>query len=85
MSDHETKLANAIYDVKQEYLRATTVKGPFNSAHEAYAVVLEEFDELWEEIKPKHKDRDYLNMYNEARQVAAMAIRLMVDICADKI
>lgn len=85
MYTDESKLLTSLDSVKQEYLRATRINGPFNSAHEAYAVILEELDELWEEVKKKHRDRDYSNMYMEACQVSAMALRFMVDICVDEI
>ena len=49
---------------------------PFNSAHEAYAVIKEEMEEMWEEIK-----RDDLpKARQEAAQLAAMAVRLMLEL-----
>jgi hypothetical protein len=50
--------------------------GPMKSGHEAYAVILEELDEFWYEIKhgSKTKARD------EAIQVAAMAVRFLMDV-----
>ena len=53
----------------------------FNSPHEGYAVILEEMDELWDEIKRPKARRNYSAMAFEATQVAAMAIRFLVDIC----
>ncbi len=55
----------------------------FNSAHEGYAVLLEEVDELKAEVwkSPKKRDRDALR--REAVQVAAMALRFLVDVCDD--
>lgn len=54
---------------------------PFNSAHEGYAVLREEVDELWEEIKKKRADRSHEAMRKEAVQIAAMAIRFVRDVC----
>lgn len=51
---------------------------PFNSAHEGYAVLLEEIDELWDEVK-RH-DIDHAAMIDEAVQVGAMAIRFIADL-----
>ena len=51
---------------------------PFNSCHEGYAVILEELDELWDEIKKKSPDKDQLRL--EARQIAAMAIRFVAEL-----
>ncbi len=53
---------------------------PFNSLHEGYAVLLEEVDELWDEVKKKQNGRDYERVYRELVQVAAMATRLAVDV-----
>jgi NTP pyrophosphatase (non-canonical NTP hydrolase) len=56
---------------------------PFNTAHEGYAVLLEEVDELWEHVKVKQGRRDVDKMRREAVQVAAMALRFALDICDD--
>ena len=49
---------------------------PFNSAHEAYAVINKEMEEMWDEIK-----RDDLpKAREEAAQLAAMAVRLMLEL-----
>jgi hypothetical protein len=50
----------------------------FNSAHEGYAVILEELDELWDAVK----ENDIDHARKEAVQVAAMAVRFLVDIKA---
>ncbi len=65
--------------VLAELLRARAMFGPMASAHEGYAVILEELDELWWEVK--HGD-DREAMAREAIQVAAMAIRFVADVCA---
>lgn len=49
----------------------------FASLHEAYGVIKEEFDELWDEIKLKNPDPDKL--HHEAMQTAAMLFRLMIE------
>lgn len=71
----------AIGLIIDEYMTATAKNGPFNSAHEAYAVILEELEELWLEVMKKDFDRDQNKMLLEAKQVAAMGIRFMVDVC----
>ena len=70
---------HVLQDIKTEFSRATEKFGPFNSAHEGYAVMLEEMDELWDEIKKKTKDLPH--MREEAIQIAAMAMRFVIDIC----
>jgi hypothetical protein len=70
---------NALAAVRTEVMQATARFAPMNSPHEAYAVLLEEIDELKEHrfAYPKSVDAGV-----EARQVAAMAVRYLVDICS---
>lgn len=51
---------------------------PFNSAHEGFAVLLEEVDELWDEVKSREPDD--ARMRREAIQIAAVAIRFVEDV-----
>jgi len=46
---------------------------PFKSTHEAYAVILEEVDEFWDEVKKR--DPDLKNMKKELIQISAMCIK----------
>lgn len=66
--------------VMGEYDRAINTYPPFNSLHEGYAVILEELDELWDEVKKKPINRDMEVIKREAAQVAAMALRFIHDI-----
>lgn len=50
----------------------------FNSAHEGYAVIKEEVDELWELVKA-NKGRS-VQAEREALQIAAMALRFVLDL-----
>lgn len=79
------KLETALNAVAIEYGNATQHHGPFHSAHEGYAVIKEELDELWDEIKLKSSERNPVNLREEAVQVAAMAIRFLVDIAEDEV
>lgn len=54
---------------------------PFHSPHEGIAVIKEEYDELWDEIKVKASCRDKAVMQKEASHLAAMAIRFLIDLC----
>ena len=45
----------AALDVLNEYRRAGETYDEFTSPHEGYAVLLEEVDELWDEIKNDRK------------------------------
>jgi glutamyl-tRNA reductase len=66
--------------VVEELLKATDRHAPQASAHEGYAVILEELDELWEEVKKRESKRDWYHLRKEAIQVAAMALRFVVDV-----
>lgn len=66
--------------IRAEFEQASNRYGAFNSAHEGYAVLLEEVDELWEEVKKSPKKRDMNAIRTEAIQVAAMALRFLHDV-----
>lgn len=51
---------------------------PMHNAHEGYAVLLEEVDELWDEIKKR--DKNWTEIRKEAIQVAAMAMRFVLEV-----
>lgn len=72
---NEDEIDKIMNDILQEVKRVSGKVGPYHSVHEGYAVMLEEFDELWDEVK--QKDKNYTRMYNEAKQVACTAIRFM--------
>jgi hypothetical protein len=69
----------ALAEVKEEIMAAQCKFTPFNSPHEGYAVILEEMDELWDEVKKQPRQRDMVKLRAEARQVAAMGVRFMMD------
>lgn len=75
------KITCALLEVHVELERATEKCRPMASAHEGYAVILEEMDELKEHVWSKPSKRDLLAMREEAIQVAAMAVRFMIDVC----
>jgi hypothetical protein len=70
----------AVEDVVLELLRAMKKNGPQHSAHEGYAVILEELDELWDEVKLNPSKRSDAELRKEAMQTAAMALRFMIDV-----
>jgi hypothetical protein len=73
-ADREVEVALNL--VKAELSKAMRAHGPMQSAHEGYAVILEELDEMWAEVK---RD-DMVRARSEAIQVAAMAVRFLVDM-----
>lgn len=67
----------AIRQVEDELAKAQECFGAFSSAHEAIAVIREEYLELEQCVF--QKDMHYL-LPAEAVQLAAMAVRLLVDM-----
>lgn len=62
--------------MKEVTMAKSKYKKDFNSRHEAYGVLLEEVDELWDDVKADAEDgRDIM----EAVQVAAMALRYVAE------
>lgn len=74
------KISRVMLLVESELRRATAKFGPFHSTHEGYAVILEELDEMWDEVKGNQPKLAVL----EAVQVAAMAARFVVDNTNDE-
>lgn len=70
--------------VEEELKRARAKHGKMLSCHEGYAVILEELDEVWDEVKKKTKERDLENLFNELIQVAAMAQKMAEDVVISK-
>ena len=69
----DMKVTHVCNEVGEELVRAMTVHPkPFVNQHEAYAVILEEVDELWDEIKKNQKNYDLPAQRKEAIQAAAM-------------
>ncbi len=67
--------------VKSELIRASRLYPKFHSNHEGYAVIKEELDELWDEIKQSKETRGNDKMKKELIQIAAMAIRFIENLC----
>lgn len=76
----ERKLNNIMAMIEHELRQATRKHDPYNSCHEGYAIILEELDELWDEVKKKKKLRDRKLMTMEATQVASTAARFIYDL-----
>lgn len=67
-------------DVLRKVVDARGRHRAFASAHEGFAVLNEEVDELWDEVRKKDTNRsNRREIYEEARQVAAMAICVMAE------
>jgi RNAse (barnase) inhibitor barstar len=82
---------DAITEIQKEILKAEDLYGNFNSTHEAYAVLKEEVDELWDIVK-KNTERTYglpewkvKALVPELIQIAAIAIRTANELQTNKI
>jgi hypothetical protein len=71
---------NLLNDVFDELTQARAGHAPMHSAHEAYAVILEEVREFEAEVFKKTGARSRRDMYQELVQIAAMAVRAAVDL-----
>lgn len=79
--DYMKKLVRSLMDVKAEVVRAKSLfPENFVNQHEAYAVLLEELDEFWTEVKKNQLDYDLAAQRKEIIQVAAMAMRIAVEL-----
>lgn len=58
-------------DIEKEIEFSRCKFPPFHSGHEAYAVILEEVEELWDCIKKNNSDN---NKYNETIQIISMCL-----------
>jgi hypothetical protein len=76
----ETMIEAVQDELVSERVRATSNHAPMNSAHEGFAILLEEVDELKAEVWKKESRRDYDAMKTEALHVATVAIRLIYDV-----
>jgi len=79
----EEDISKAIMD---EYYIAERKFAKFNSAHEGFAILKEEVDELWDNVKLNQKNplRDE-KMLKEAIQIGAMALRFIKDVIPKEI
>jgi hypothetical protein len=65
--------------VKDEYDKAVLLNKRFNSPHEGLAVIEDQFEDLKKEVFLPYSERDLARMRKQAVQIAAMAIRFIMD------
>jgi len=76
MTPGTLQLENAIELIRSEYLKARAKHGPLRNSHEGYAVILEELDEAWAEIKCNNA----VLAKEELAQVAAMCLAFILEV-----
>lgn len=67
--------------ISQEYDEAVEKFGSFSNTHEGIAIIREEYLELEKEVFKKQSEYNFPKIKKEATQLAAMAIRFLVDCC----
>jgi hypothetical protein len=73
-------MAALLTEIQWEVERAKKHGEKFASLHEAYAVILEELDEVWDLTRMKRRDRDPKEIRKEMIQIAAMAVKSIQSI-----
>jgi len=66
--------------IDAEVERARRHGDTFASLHEAYAVILEEVDEVWDITRQKRRERSELELRKEFIQIAAMAVKALASM-----
>lgn len=89
MSKSPIKVAAEVFgflgEVREEYARVAKEHGEhYHSAHEGWAVMFEEVDELWEEVRRKRKNRDPKAMRAECVQIACCALKFALSFGKEK-
>jgi len=69
-------------EILAEYVEARRKHAPMRGPHEGYAVILEELDELWDEVR--HREPNGRVMHKEAVQVAAMAAAFVLEVAPNR-
>jgi hypothetical protein len=79
-ADSVAQQANSLLDeVQDALLNAMEKHTTFNSFHEGYAVILEELEEYWAEVKRWPKNHNPAAMRTELLHTAAMCLRTIID------
>lgn len=66
--------------VADELTKARALHADMTNCHEAFAVIYEELDEFWEEVRKKSRLRTDAAMLKELVQTAAMCQRAAEDL-----
>ncbi len=73
--------SKACCDVLRELAKARKKFPAMVSAHEGFAILKEEVDELWDDVRGPDDSGRGKRMREEAVQCAAMCLRFIEDVC----
>jgi predicted choloylglycine hydrolase len=76
----EGKYQELFLKTRERLHKAHTLYTTHPSVEHSYAVIKEELDELWDEIKIKEGIRNEQRIIDEALDIAATALRLIHDL-----
>lgn len=74
-------IEEALQEVELEHGKAIDKFPIFCSPHEGISIIREEYLELEQEVFKNPQVKDKSKMQKEATQLAAMAVRFLVDLC----
>jgi len=72
----DDEIANKAAAIIEEYKRAREKFKPMHGPHEGWAVIYEELDEMWDEVKVNNVGA----ARKECLQVAAMALAFLLEV-----
>lgn len=81
---NERAVLNVSDAILSAYIKARQKHAPMRGPHEGYAIIKEEFDELWEEIRkwqPDDENKDA--MRKEALHTGAMVLAFLIEVVGE--
>lgn len=73
-------LADLLELARQKAVKVAHKHGRLISPHEGWALIREEEDELWDEVRKRPRDRDLQRMRDECVDIAAYALLFALDL-----
>ncbi len=76
MATHQEKYLETLFaEVSARVIDKLREHGEYSSIHEAWAIIKEELDELWDEVRRKKPLRDPFQIRHECIDIAAAALK----------
>ena len=80
LPEQSDPLIGILQEIGNEVVRAESLHAPLHSHHEAYAVIWEELEEYWREVRKRSERRDPAAMRKELIHTAAVCVRTLGDV-----